>query len=36
VGKVSVVDAGIMPLIPSTHLSATVYAVAEKVRSIWC
>ncbi|KAL5388279.1 hypothetical protein PMIN06_005250 [Paraphaeosphaeria minitans] len=32
VGKVSVVDAGIMPLIPSTHLSATVYAVAEKVR----
>lgn len=27
----SVVDASIMPLIPSTHLSATVYAVAEKV-----
>jgi choline dehydrogenase len=27
----SVVDASIMPLIPATHLSATVYAVAEKV-----
>jgi hypothetical protein len=27
----SVVDASIMPLIPSAHLSATVYAVAEKV-----
>lgn len=27
----SVVDASIMPLIPGTHLSATVYAVAEKV-----
>ncbi|KAL1597929.1 hypothetical protein SLS60_008417 [Paraconiothyrium brasiliense] len=33
VGKVSVVDAGVIPLIPSTHLSATVYAVAEKVSS---
>ncbi|KAJ4301688.1 hypothetical protein N0V90_003781 [Kalmusia sp. IMI 367209] len=29
---VSVVDASLIPLIPSTHLSATVYAVAEKVR----
>ena len=28
----SVVDASIMPLIPSTNLCATVYAVAEKVR----
>jgi choline dehydrogenase-like flavoprotein len=28
--RLSVVDASIMPLIPSTHLSATVYAVAEK------
>ena len=28
---VSVVDASIMPLIPATHTSATVYAVAEKV-----
>lgn len=27
----SVVDASIMPLIPATHTSATVYAVAEKV-----
>jgi choline dehydrogenase-like flavoprotein len=27
----SVVDSSIMPLIPGTHLSATVYAVAEKV-----
>ena len=27
----SVVDASMMPLIPATHLSATVYAVAEKV-----
>ena len=26
-----VVDASIMPLIPSAHTSATVYAVAEKV-----
>lgn len=30
----SVVDASIMPLIPSAHTSATVYAVAEKVRLI--
>jgi choline dehydrogenase-like flavoprotein len=28
---VSVVDAGIQPLIPAAHLTATVYAVAEKV-----
>lgn len=27
----SVADASIMPMIPATHLSATVYAVAEKV-----
>jgi len=27
----SVVDASVMPLIPATHTSATVYAVAEKV-----
>jgi choline dehydrogenase-like flavoprotein len=27
----SIVDASIIPLIPSTHLSATVYAIAEKV-----
>ncbi|KAF4625349.1 hypothetical protein G7Y89_g12818 [Cudoniella acicularis] len=30
----SVVDASIMPLIPGTHLSATVYAVAEKSAEI--
>lgn len=31
VDRVSVVDASIIPLIPSTHMSSTVYAVAEKV-----
>lgn len=29
----SVVDASIMPLIPGSHLSATIYAIAEKVRN---
>lgn len=29
-----VVDASIMPLIPATHTSSTVYAVAEKVSPI--
>jgi choline dehydrogenase-like flavoprotein len=28
-----VVDAGIMPLVPASHLQAPVYAVAEKVSS---
>lgn len=32
----SIVDASIMPLIPSAHLCATVYAVAEKVGSNGC
>jgi choline dehydrogenase-like flavoprotein len=31
VGGLSVVDASVMPLIPGTHFSATVYAAAEKV-----
>ena len=31
----SVVDASIMPLIPSAHTSATVYAIAEKVRQLF-
>jgi choline dehydrogenase-like flavoprotein len=31
VQRLSIVDASIMPLIPGTHLSATVYAIAEKV-----
>ncbi|KAH7409466.1 alcohol oxidase [Cadophora sp. MPI-SDFR-AT-0126] len=32
--RLSVVDASIMPLIPGTHLSATVYAIAEKAADI--
>jgi len=32
----SVVDASIMPLIPATHTSSTVYAVAEKVSLFFC
>jgi choline dehydrogenase-like flavoprotein len=31
VQSLSIVDASIMPLIPATHTSSTVYAVAEKV-----
>lgn len=31
VKRLRVVDASIMPLIPGTHTSSTVYAVAEKV-----
>ena len=31
VNRLRVVDASIMPLIPGTHTSSTVYAVAEKV-----
>lgn len=31
VEQLSIVDASVMPMIPATHLSATVYAVAEKV-----
>jgi hypothetical protein len=32
--KLSVVDASIMPLVPATHLSSTVYAVAEKAADL--
>jgi len=32
VKRLTIIDASIMPLIPSTHLCATVYAIAEKVR----
>jgi len=32
----SVVDASVFPLVPSTHTCATVYAVAEKVRYPIC
>jgi choline dehydrogenase-like flavoprotein len=32
--KVTIVDASIMPLIPGTHLQATVYAIAEKAADI--
>ncbi|PVF93076.1 alcohol oxidase [Serendipita vermifera] len=34
VNNLSVIDASIMPIIPSTHLSSTVYAVAEKAADI--
>lgn len=33
VKRLTIVDSSIMPLIPSTHLCATVYAVAEKASS---
>lgn len=32
----SVADSSIMPLIPGAHTCASVYAVAEKVRTIYC
>lgn len=32
--KLSIVDASILPLIPATHLQATMYAVAEKAADI--
>jgi len=31
VKRLTIVDSSIIPLIPSTHLCATVYAIAEKV-----
>lgn len=34
VKKLTIVDASIMPMIPGTHLQATVYAVAEKAADI--
>ncbi|KAL4798482.1 hypothetical protein BDV19DRAFT_396838 [Aspergillus venezuelensis] len=33
-GKIRVVDASIMPVVPSTHTQSTVYAVAEKAADI--
>jgi choline dehydrogenase len=35
VDGLSVVDASIFPLVPGTHTTTTVYAVAEKVRRKW-
>lgn len=32
--NLSIVDAGIMPLVPAAHLQASVYAIAEKVSCI--
>jgi choline dehydrogenase-like flavoprotein len=32
--KLSIVDASIIPLIPATHLQATMYAVAEKAADL--
>lgn len=34
VKRLSIVDASIMPVIPATHLQATVYAIAEKAADI--
>ena len=34
IARLSVVDASIIPLIPATHLQATMYAVAEKAADI--
>ena len=34
VKKVTIIDASIMPMIPGTHLQATVYAIAEKAADI--
>ncbi|KIM21073.1 GMC oxidoreductase [Serendipita vermifera MAFF 305830] len=34
VSKLSVVDASIIPMIPATHISSTVYAIAEKAADL--
>lgn len=34
IGRLTVVDASVMPMIPATHTSSTVYAIAEKVRAV--
>jgi choline dehydrogenase-like flavoprotein len=36
VNNLSVVDASIIPIIPSTHLVSTVYAISEKVSTFRC
>ncbi|KAJ4355460.1 uncharacterized protein N0V89_003476 [Didymosphaeria variabile] len=34
VGKLSVIDASIIPMVPAAHLQATMYAIAEKASDI--
>jgi choline dehydrogenase-like flavoprotein len=34
IGRLSIVDASILPLIPSQHIQSTMYAVGEKAADI--